>query len=152
MSAEEGEISFPFHSSFPKRNNFPKELFHHKLQLITHWRGKRNPLVAKNQLSGPSRELKQEAFFSYYLAHPGLWLTGVFMPHRDVLVSLLILRTVWSIFLLLSGRTLHFLAASSTLLKTRGASGSRLCLGEKKETESKWTALVLHQDSTQFFC
>lgn len=52
------------------------------------------------------------------------------MPHQDVLVSLL--RTVWSVFLLLSGHTLHFLAASRTLLNTGGASGLRLHLAEKK--------------------
>lgn len=148
------EISFPFHIPFPKRNNFPKELFHHKLQLVTHWREKRNQSVVENQLSHPSRELKQEAFFYRCLAHPGVWLISAFMPHPDVLVSLLILRTVWSVFLLLSGRTLHFLAASSTLLNAGGASGSRLHLGEKrslKQNEQLWWAFVPHQESTQTF-
>lgn len=134
------EFPFPFHNSIPMSNNFPKELFNHKLQLVTHWRGKRNKSVTKNQLFGPSRELKEAAFFYYYLAHPGVWLISAFMAHQDVLVSLL--RTVQSVFLLFSGLTLHFLAASSTLLNAGGAWGSRLHLGDKKVTEPKGTAAV----------
>lgn len=94
----------------------------------------------KNQLFGPSRELKEAAFFYYYLAHPGVWLISAFMAHQDVLVSLL--RTVWSVFLLFSGPTLHFLVASSTLLNAGGAWGSKLHLGDKKVTEPKGTAIV----------
>lgn len=137
-----GGISFPFHNSFSMRNNFPKELFNHKLQLVTHWRGKRNKSVMKNQLFCPSRELKEAAFFYYYLAHPGVWLISAFMAHQDVLVSLLILRTVRSVFLLFSGLALHFLAASNTLLNAGGTWGSRLLLGDKKVTEPKGTSLA----------
>lgn len=114
------EISFPFHNSFPIRNNFPKELFNHKLQLVTHWKGeKKTKSVMKNQPLSPSRELKETALFYYYLAHPGVWLISTFMAYQDVLVSLL--RTVRSVFLLFSGLTLHFLEASSTLLNAGGA-------------------------------
>lgn len=120
----------------------PKELFNHKSQPVPHWKVKRNQsVVKKNQLSGPSRELTQEAFFYYNLAHPGVWLISAFMPHWDVLVSPL--GTVWSSFLLLSWHRLHFLVASSALLNAAGASGSRPHLGsEKRVAEPKWTALV----------
>lgn len=104
---------FLFTRLSPKGIISQKESFHPKWQLVTRWRGKIDRLVVKSQLSGPSWGLKQEAFLYYSLAHRGVWLISVFMSHRDVLVSLLILRTVWSVFPFLSGCTLCFLAAST---------------------------------------